>query len=168
MKEIWKQAVGYEDRYEVSNKGRVKRTAPGPGAIAGKVLKLQPLKTGYLSVCLTSANYTIQRHRVHKLVAMAFLGDIPEGYEINHIDGNKQNNYTSNLEYVTRSENTLHAYRLGLMKSLLTESDIHEIRSLLERKEQTQREIAEMFSIHRVTVSKIARGIRRIRMENLA
>ncbi len=68
---------------------------------------------GYLLVNLGNTN-GFKLVRIHRLVVEAFLGPIFEGFEPNHIDGNKTNNYISNLELVTHSENIKHAYRLGL------------------------------------------------------
>jgi len=62
--------------------------------------------------------------RVHRIVAKAFLKNIDGKNEVNHIDGNKLNNNSSNLEYVTRSENMLHAYSLGLEYRLSNEAII--------------------------------------------
>lgn len=53
---------------------------------------------------------------VHRLVAMAFVKGMVSGKEVNHIDGNKRNNAASNLEWVTKSENQLHAYKIGLRR----------------------------------------------------
>ncbi len=53
---------------------------------------------------------------VHKLIALAFLGPIPDGLEINHKDGDKRNNLPSNLEYTSRSGNMRHAEDLGLRR----------------------------------------------------
>lgn len=54
--------------------------------------------------------------RVHRLVALCWIGKCPEGYEVNHKDGNKANNHADNLEYVTSKQNKAHALSLGLMK----------------------------------------------------
>ncbi len=64
---------------------------------------------GYLRV-----KFAGRLHCVHRLVAVAFLGPVPAGKEVNHKDGDKLNNRPENLEYVTRSQNMLHANEKGL------------------------------------------------------
>lgn len=73
--------------------------------------------TGYWQLKLRK-NKTIHHVRAHRLVYEAFYGKIPDGMQINHIDGNKLNNSINNLETVTNQENTQHAYDNGLYHSI--------------------------------------------------
>ena len=68
---------------------------------------------GYLRVGLSNKNKH-KKFLVHRLVAEAFLPNNNNNKIVNHIDGNKQNNNISNLEWTTYSENSKHAYRIGL------------------------------------------------------
>ena len=106
MKEIWKDIEGFPN-YEVSNMGNVRNKSNGV------YLKQFLDNVGYLQVNLCN-NDGHKSVRVHTLVAEGFLGARPEGYDINHEDGNKTNNNVSNLSYCTRSANVLHAYANGL------------------------------------------------------
>lgn len=112
--EIWKDIVGYEGLYQVSNLGRVKSL---PRATTnGKILKVQVNRLNkYCYVALCRDNKKMFK-RVHILVANAFLGANPNKLQVNHIDGNKENNNVYNLEYCTQSENMKHAYLTGLEK----------------------------------------------------
>lgn len=109
MNEIWKDAKGYEDYFQVSNLGRIfsKRT--------NKILKLNS-SSGYLSFTTRfNGRKSISKClKVHRLVALTFIENPDNKPDVNHIDGNKLNNHVSNLEWVTESENMLHASQTGL------------------------------------------------------
>lgn len=114
MEEIWKDVKDYEGLYQVSSIGRIK-SLPRNGTInKERILKCTVDKDGYLKVNLSKNN--IQRKIiVHRLVAMAFISN-PYNYpQVNHIDGNKQNNEATNLEWVSNKENIQHAYKIGLI-----------------------------------------------------
>lgn len=113
--ETWKPAPGFNTWYEVSDHGRVRRARPGKSTFVGKILQPTTRKSGHQTVYLRMEGKDRQVE-VHRLVAAAFIGPCPEKKEVNHIDGRPANNVVGNLEYVTRSENVLHAYRLGLIK----------------------------------------------------
>ncbi len=121
--ERWLPVLGYEGVYEVSDQGRVKRVGKaarhgkgrGGGARIGLVLAPQKQSGGYRAVQLWREGL-MKRRLVHVLVALAFLGPPPERHEVNHIDGDKTRNGLTNLEYLTRSENNKHAYRIGLRR----------------------------------------------------
>lgn len=106
--EIWKPVVGYEGWYSASNEGRIRRDKQVAGARAGRILKPGHCR-GYQVIVLTKNG---KRHTFsgHKLIALAFLGQRPPGHEVNHKDGDRDNNRPSNLEYVSRSANARHAF----------------------------------------------------------
>lgn len=117
LKEEWKQIKDYENLYMVSNFGRVKRLRFINGKYNFKQERLlKPIinKDGYVFVRLCK-NGKIKNKRIHRLVANAFLGE--SNLQVDHIDGNKQNNMLTNLEYVTPQENTIRAWRNGLAKN---------------------------------------------------
>ena len=107
--EIWKDVVGYEGLYKVSNLGRVKKPMGAYSII------LKPFVQDYKMVSLSS-NHKSRKFLVHRLVAQAFIPNPNDKEEVNHIDGNKLNNVVDNLEWCTKSENVEHAYRLGLSR----------------------------------------------------
>lgn len=110
--EIWREVVGYEGLYQVSNFGRVKSFCRGKG----KIIKSNVGIGGYLRVVLCK-DFDKKNRFVHVLVAKAFIPN-PEGKkQINHRDGNKKNNHVSNLEWMTPKENIRHALDTGLRKS---------------------------------------------------
>ena len=105
MEEIWKDIVGYEGLYQVSNFGNVKSLNYNR---SGKERTLKPSLRGgcYLAIDL-SKNGKPKTQRIHQLVAIAFLGHQPNGYKtvINHIDNNPLNNHIYNLEILTKEGN---------------------------------------------------------------
>lgn len=117
----WLPIKGYEELYEVSDTGEVRSvdrvlsvTNQKERLFKGKVL-LQTMnkQVQYKQVSLWKENKGTSYY-VHRLVAEAFIPN-PEGKpEVNHIDGNRQNNNISNLEWVTSGENSLHASKTGL------------------------------------------------------
>ena len=72
---------------------------------------------GYLFVGLYNVNGEISNLYIHKLVAEAYIPNIDNKPQVNHIDGNKRNNSVDNLEWVSASENMLHASLMGLSKT---------------------------------------------------
>lgn len=105
MEEIWKDVKGYEGRYQVSNKGRIKsflKSSRYPDE-KGHVIKPH-IARGYAFSCL-SKNGKAKNYLVHRLVAQAFIPNPNNLKEINHIDENKLNNCVENLEWCTRNYN---------------------------------------------------------------
>ena len=156
--EHWKPVVGYTDYYEVSNTGMVRRIQ------TGHILKPR-ISNGY---CLVDLRVTCKRryHRIHRLVAIAFIGPPPTPkHEIRHTDGDRQNNNYNNLSWGTRKDNerdkirhnkTNRGQRNG--RSKLTRKQVLQIRELLATGNFLQRQIAEMFKVTRMTISDIKGG----------
>ena len=112
MEEIWKDIKNYEGLYIVSNLGNIKSFVRYKD---GKILKPQKNKKGYLQILLYK-NGKPSTKKVHRLVAETFLDNFYDKPQVNHIDGNKENNNVANLEMVTNSENQIHAYKNNLEK----------------------------------------------------
>ncbi|MDB4302121.1 NUMOD4 domain-containing protein [bacterium] len=171
-REVWKDVEGYEGTYQVSNLGNVKsldrnviykdgKTVPYKGETKSKVID----KYGYEYVGL----YLNQKHKqgmIHRLVAKAFIPNINNKPQINHIDGNKLNNKTENLEWVTNRENIDHAVKTGLLdkvtgenhyKSKLTNKDVLVIRKRVENGE-TYQTIANDYGVVKSTIGFLING----------
>lgn len=152
--EIWKDIDGFNGKYMVSDKGRVKSFAYG----RERMMSLREKKNGYLRVTLYQ-NRHFYRY-VHRLVAEAFIGGT-DGMQIDHLDNNKKNNQLENLEVVTQRENLRRQKADGLIAKgedynrALTNNQVIEIKRLLRETNLTHREIAEKFGVHRVSVSYI-------------
>jgi hypothetical protein len=96
LNEEWKWVNGFEGVYQISNFGRLKSYKKYKD---GYILSNTNQKGGYLSVVLTNKAVKLRRcTRIHVLVAEHFIGEIPKGYHVDHIDGNKQNNIVTNLQ----------------------------------------------------------------------
>jgi hypothetical protein len=101
MIEEWRKVKEYDDLYLVSNTGKIKRN--------GKILKEHKDTNGYRSIALSKKGI-VKHYRIHRLVAQQFLPNRGNKPQINHKDGNPQNNYADNLEWVTSQENIKHSF----------------------------------------------------------
>lgn len=128
----------------------------------GKWLNQYTERTGYKFVFLQK-NKTRKLCYIQGLVAKTYLGDFSEkGLQVNHIDGDKQNNNLKNLEWVTPSENIKHSFKNGMSSqkgesnaySKLTEKDVITIRELANSG-RLQKDIAEEMSVSRPTICNI-------------
>lgn len=115
--EIWKPIEGYENRYEVSNHGRVKSLGRKYDCfgkkkclLSEKIMKLHLHNNGYKVVWLRK-DKTHVKFFVQRLVAEAFIPNPNAVPVVNHIDCDKTNNHIANLEWMTFSENTTYYYK---------------------------------------------------------
>lgn len=176
--EEWRDMVGYEGSYSVSNLGRVKLLAKH-----NRILKQSPsyyrtkngsIRYAYLGVCLAPNR---RRREVHVMIAAAFIGLRPKGFDVNHRDGNKWDNRVSNLEYLTKAEHGKHRVESGQSvrgenhwNAILNDEKVRSIRTLY-RKSKPGRpaanepprmgitQLAKMFpEVSRSTVGLIVHG----------
>jgi len=164
MSEKWRDVEDWP--YRVSNWGRVCHRK------TGNIRKtfMAGYKLGYVYVGL----WNRPRHMnvaVHTLVAGAFIGPRPKGLEVNHKNGVKTVNYPNNLEYMTPSQNSKHAYKLGLSsvprlkgeqngRAKLSENDMKKIRDMYHSGGgYKQVELAEEFGVTQGLISKIIRKV---------
>lgn len=108
--EVWKDIDGFEGKYQISNLGRVKSLHYN-NSDRQELMKPMKYKVGYEAVKLGG-----KRHKVHRLVAEAFIPNPHKKREVNHINGDTLDNRVENLEWATPSENSQHAWDTGLQK----------------------------------------------------
>ena len=134
--ETWKDIPGYEGRYQASSEGRirslpriVKRTYSRTGTVftvrcPGGIKKLKINAAGYPVVNLGNNDV----HTVHELVALTFIGQRPQGAEICHGNGVRQDNRVSNLRYASHAENERDKMRYGGRRRKFSAEDVRQIR----------------------------------------
>lgn len=152
-KERWRWVVGYEGLYLVSDLGRV-FSIPRETTSGGLVTPV--VRNGYQIVCLSRHGETVKR-QVHRIELEAFIGLPKDGYQANHIDGNRSNNRLDNLEWVTQQENIEHElYVLGNIypRQKLTQEDVRAIRTSLK----SNRELAQEYGVSYSTIQNARTG----------
>ena len=170
--EIWKDVIGYEGLYQVSNLGNVKSLERivyekngNSRIVKDRILRPSINRYGYHCVRLYKQS-SGKTFSIHRLVCLSFLGQNIEKQYVNHIDGNKANNDLKNLEWCTIKENNIHCYKAGLKKaskgdshyrSKITEEQAKEIK--YGYKGLTQNQIARLYGINRQSISKIRLGL---------
>lgn len=168
----WKE-FGSRSEYRVSNTGIIQtRLSSGRYSATQALGEWRDKKltfrvsdytgAGYLATGLRLEGNRFKTHYVHRIVTQFFIGNIPKGMQVNHIDGNRFNNSADNLEIVSPLENmqnavdrgALSGYRRNMAKMSLEE--FRDIRRLL-KEGYKHIQIAELYRINRKLVSKIAR-----------
>ena len=158
----WIPIEGYEGRYLVSNTGSVKSlvsTHNGRTPKRNEHILKQYESNGYLRVGLTKQFEKPRYHFVHRLVLSSFKDK--SNLFVNHIDGNKSNNNLENLEWVTRSENQKHAYKIGLQKPV--DNGLKKTIQILKDdivicEEVSIRELSRKYKIHRIFIHSVLKG----------
>ncbi len=156
----WRDVVGYEGLYSVSDRGDI---------FSHKTNKLRMLsvdKDGYLKIAL-SKDAHVTHFMVSRVVLFAFVGDPFNKAECNHINGIKADNRVGNLEWVTRSENELHAYKTKLFEApkgsnhwaaKFSESDVKKIRNLVSTgKRGIVTELAKQYGVSHQAISDLSK-----------
>lgn len=143
----FKVIPGFPD-YQISDDGDVVSTK------FGYPRPLKPtLNKAYKSVKLCTDNKAV-RYLIHRLVALTFIG--PSRLQVNHKNGVKFDNRIENLEYVTGSENVLHAHATGLSKPGTQKLSFEQVQQLRTLKgTMTQPEAGKLFGIKQAQVSNI-------------
>ena len=158
--EIYKDVIGYEGLYKVSNYGNIKSYKVNPD---GKLMSPTTDKDGYKQIGIRDINYKRKYYRIHRLVAYAFI-DNPNNYKfINHKDNNPANNNCDNLEWCTIEHNNKYRFTNGNAshvgskhpQSKITEDIAKQIYILGHSGKYTEPEICIMFNTTRSVVNKI-------------
>lgn len=129
--EEWKYVDEFYPRIMVSSEGKVKSLGNGistnPEFKNDRILSQRKKPNGYyqVKICFKGKYY----HRsVHRMIAKAFIDNSELKPEVNHINGLKQDNSVKNLEWVTSSENQIHAFKIGLQKAKLSSESVCSIK----------------------------------------
>lgn len=124
-------------------------------------LKTHLDKNGYVQIGITTNGKT-KTYKVHRLVAKAFIPNVLNLKEVNHLDGDKRNNDVSNLEWCDHKHNLGHASKMKLFRygenhqhSKISQKDADEIRVLYKKGGKSQGKLAEMYGISRAAVYRI-------------
>ena len=169
MSEIWKDIVGYEGLYQVSNKGRIKalsRLRKNGRFRKEYILKNHDYKDGYQKITLCDDSMRSKRFFVHRLVAISFI-DNPHNLPcVNHKDENPSNNDANNLEWCTRKYNNTYGHRLDCVIGeankchKLTSKQVIEIRTAYIRNDRDfgGKALAKKYGVSFTTINKIVRN----------
>jgi hypothetical protein len=161
----WRAIPGYKGMHFISTMGEVFSCTKMPG------IRKAVYRGDYLAIGLIDENRVTKMHSIHRLVAMTFISPIKGKHFVNHINGVKNDNRVSNLEWCNRSENGLHAYKLGLMTpttgedshlTKLTDAQVLEISKIGKKSGESMASIAKRYSVSSAQVCRILNGKTRV------
>ena len=157
--------------YKINTKGEVfSKYKPKTSKVWSSWTKLKPVldkKVGYYLVTLVRADNGKRSNQfIHRLLAKAFIknNDSINKIQVNHIDGNKQNNSLNNLEWVTPKENAQHAVKHGLTTFEYCEKNVVQCDKdthIVIKEFKSQREAQDITGIARQNISKVCIGKRK-------
>lgn len=140
-----------KDNYDISDAGRVRNRT------SGRILKQSKTKNGYPTVSMMRPNGKPITKIVHRLVALAFIPNPANLRDVNHRDGQKANNSVSNLEWISHSDNILHAQQLGLKKDEKPVISVH-VTTGDKQIFRSSAEAARAFGSHRGNINGVLKG----------
>ncbi len=159
--EIWKPIAGYEEIYEVSDLGRVRRIKAARNSQVGRIIKPRLSYNGYYQLALNK-NGAEATKRICRLVAQAFVENPHNKPQVNHKNAIKTDDRPANLEWVSELENAQHAtanglYPLGIKngRAKLREEDIMAIRQSYDL--VPTRELVRKYGVHRNMIYNIVK-----------
>ena len=169
MIEIWKDIPGYEGYAQASSYGRVRslsRITNIGRKIVGRILSPCSPVDGYYRIRIVNIHDEQKLMLTHRLIALAFIENPHNKPQVNHKDGNKLNNDSYNLEWVTNKENSKHAWENKLIgkthcwhekhnKAKLNWNQVNQIREMYKSKKYTHKSIAHIFNVSRPTISAV-------------
>lgn len=164
--EIWKDITEYEGIYMISNKGRVKSMHTRLSDVEKIGIILTPVKRGGYDRVSLQKKGAIKWKAVHRLIMTAFVPNPNNLPIINHINGIRDDNSLTNLEWCTQSRNVSHAFETGLKISAkgtrhgmckLSENNVLEIRKLIADG-KNNKEIGDLFNVSNTHIGYIKSG----------